>query len=132
MIFNCNRYMPDPNLPILRASPAAISKAKLEMIELGVADIPSATQATEFGWEGIRRRLENLLGITDASDTKGVEALRKDLEILMLLDAGKTVGWDGSVASGAVTFFEAVTGSNSAVASGSTSYTRDPKIVLNW
>lgn len=123
--------MPDPNLPILATSPSTIAKVSAEMKKLGMVGSSSATKGMKYGWEGIRQRLESLLGIAENSD-KGTEALRKDLEILMLLDAGNTVGWDGAVVPGAVKFFEAVTDPNSSDASGAESNTRDPRIVLNW
>lgn len=124
--------MPDPNLPILKTNASIIAKVKAEMADLGLASSSGNTENEEFGWEGVRQRLEKLLGITNETDTKTVAALRKDLEILMLLDAGKTVGWDGTIASGAVAFFEEVTGSNSNEASGKRLTPRDPKTVLNW
>jgi hypothetical protein len=123
--------MPDPNLPILTISPSTVAKVSAEMAKLGMVGSSSTTEGNKYGWEGIKQRLESLLGITGSFD-KGTEALRKDLEILMLLDAGNTVGWDGAVFPGAVKFFEAVTDPNSSDASGAASNTRDPRIVLNW
>jgi len=125
------RYMPDPNLPILVTSPSTVAKVSAEMAKLGMVGSSGPTEGNKYGWEGIKQRLESLLGVTENPD-KGTEALRKDLEILMLLGAGNTVGWDGAVVPGAVKFFEALTHPNPNDTSGPASNTRDPRIVLNW
>lgn len=58
--------------------------------------------------EEIQERLQNL-GLTP-----------RDTEVLMAVDSGREVGYDGILGQGAVAFFDAV------------SYGRDPKVVVNW
>ena len=45
---------------------------------------------------------------------------QRDTEVLMAIDSGREVGYDGALGYGAVAYFETV-------AQG-----RDPKVVVNW
>jgi hypothetical protein len=127
------RYMPDPNLPILTIDRINIDKVGDEMKSQAMAG-PSE-EGTEYGWEGIKRRLEKTLDISDlpnvVPESKGLEAMKRDLDVLMLLDAGNIVGWDGMVNPGAIAFFEEVVGSLHKVSSP-VKPKRNPKVVLNW
>lgn len=92
------RYMPDPNLP-----PIIIGQALLAEIEV---DMPELSHES-------RTRLAHKYGLkTD------------DVDILLGINTGRTVGWDGVLGDGGVGYFEAVVDSNGAG--------RDPKVVLNW
>lgn len=44
----------------------------------------------------------------------------RDIEVLMTVDSGREVGYDGVVGQGAVGYFDAI------------SQGRDPKVVVNW
>ena len=44
----------------------------------------------------------------------------RDIDVIMSVDAGREVGFDGDLGSGAVAYFDAV------------ALNRDPKIVVNW
>jgi aspartyl-tRNA(Asn)/glutamyl-tRNA(Gln) amidotransferase subunit B len=44
----------------------------------------------------------------------------RDSDVLMSIDAGREVGIDGDIGSGAVAYFDAI------------SKGRDPKVVVNW
>ncbi|KIM76374.1 hypothetical protein PILCRDRAFT_77807 [Piloderma croceum F 1598] len=88
------RYMPDPNLPPLLVNQAIITLAINSMPEL-----PGA----------MRSRL----------CSQGLS--KRDTEVLMSVDSGREVGFDGEPGSGgAVAYFESL------------SKGRDPKIVVNW
>jgi len=92
------RYMPDPNMP-----PIIISQALLAEIKEGMPELSHQS----------RRRLAEEYGLKS-----------HDVDILLGVDTGRTVGWDGVIGDGGVWYFEAVVDSNGA--------RRDPKIVLNW
>lgn len=134
--------MPDPNLAISWVDSASIEKIKREMHDLGMTGPGDSVQELEYGCDGIRRRLAGLLGLSGAdanphlegieSEGKIKESYKRDLDVLMSLDAGKTVGWDGAMAPGAVTFFEKVVGVESAGGFSGKKPRRDPKVVLNW
>ncbi|KAH7344090.1 glutamyl-tRNA amidotransferase [Rhizoctonia solani] len=91
------RYMPDPNLP-----PLVIEKDYIESIRLKMPTLPVQTR-------------EHLISAYKLSS--------RDVDVLMGVDAGADVGFDGEEPSrlGAVAYFESV------VRGG-----RDPKIVANW
>jgi aspartyl-tRNA(Asn)/glutamyl-tRNA(Gln) amidotransferase subunit B len=92
------RYMPDPNIP-----PIIVSQTLLAEIKAGMPELSHQS----------RRRLAEEYGLKS-----------NDVESLLGIDAGFTVGWDGVMEDGGVWYFEAVVNSNGA--------RRDPKIVLNW
>jgi aspartyl-tRNA(Asn)/glutamyl-tRNA(Gln) amidotransferase subunit B len=87
------RYMPDPNLP-----PLLLDEHHIERIRATMPELPEATRARLLA-----RGLSN-----------------RDIEVLMAVDAGREVGFDGELGRGAITFFDLV-------ADG-----RDPKVVVNW
>lgn len=92
------RYMPDPNIP-----PIMINQALLAGIKENMPELPHQS----------RRRLAEEYGLKS-----------HDVDILLGIDTGRTVGWDGALEDGGVWFFEAVVDSSGA--------RRDPKVVLNW
>ncbi|KIJ13270.1 hypothetical protein PAXINDRAFT_170551 [Paxillus involutus ATCC 200175] len=87
------RYMPDPNLPPLLLSPEYIERIRKSMPEL-----PETT----------RRRLTRM-GLTE-----------QEAEVLMAVDAGREVGFDGEPGKGAVAYFDRL-------AQG-----RDARTAVNW
>ncbi|KDQ64199.1 hypothetical protein JAAARDRAFT_27825 [Jaapia argillacea MUCL 33604] len=87
------RYMPDPNLPPLLLDETYINQIRSKMPEL-----PDTTSL----------RLHSQ-GLT-----------QRDTEVLMTVDAGREVGFDGELGQGAVAYFDAL------------SRGRDPKVVVNW
>ncbi|THH30327.1 hypothetical protein EUX98_g3867 [Antrodiella citrinella] len=87
------RYMPDPNLPPLLIDESYISRIRDKMPAL-----PSAT----------RSRLQGM----------GLSA--RDAEVLMTVDVGREMGYDGELGQGAVAFFDQL-------AQG-----RDAKTAVNW
>ncbi|OAX34793.1 Glutamyl-tRNA amidotransferase B subunit [Rhizopogon vinicolor AM-OR11-026] len=87
------RYMPDPNLPSL-----LISEEYIEVIRKTMPELPDATRA----------RLLNL-GLSE-----------RDADVLMTVDSGREVGFDGELGNGAVAYFDAL------------AQHRDPKLVVNW
>jgi aspartyl-tRNA(Asn)/glutamyl-tRNA(Gln) amidotransferase subunit B len=87
------RYMPDPNIP-----PLLLDQSYIETIRAAMPELPAATRA---------RLVE--LGLSP-----------RDVEVLVSVDAGREVGFDGEVGSGAVAYFNAVVAQ------------RDPKVVVNW
>ncbi|ELU38365.1 glutamyl-tRNA(Gln) amidotransferase [Rhizoctonia solani AG-1 IA] len=91
------RYMPDPNLP-----PLVIEQEYIERIRAHMPTLPTQT----------RERLVSTYKLSS-----------RDVDVLMGIDAGADVGFDGEEPSrlGAVAYFESV------VRGG-----RDPKIVANW
>ncbi|KAI6152376.1 GatB/GatE catalytic domain-containing protein [Pisolithus tinctorius] len=87
------RYMPDPNLP-----PLLLSQEYIERVRSSMPELPSET----------RVRLLSM-GLSE-----------RDADVLMTVDAGREVGFDGEIGKGAVAYFtDLVCG-------------RDPKIVVNW
>ncbi|KAH9855061.1 Glutamyl-tRNA-Gln amidotransferase B subunit [Lenzites betulinus] len=87
------RYMPDPNIP-----PLLIHKDYIDAIRARMPELPHATRA---------RLLEQ--GLSE-----------RDVEVLMDVDSGREVGYDGELGRGAVAYFDEV------------SRGRDPKAVVNW
>ena len=92
------RYMPDPNIPPIMINRALLAGIKDSMPELSHQS---------------RRRLVEEYGLKS-----------HDVDVLLGIDTGRTVGWDGALENGGVWFFEAVVDSSGA--------RRDPKVVLNW
>ncbi|CAG7848888.1 Glutamyl-tRNA(Gln) amidotransferase subunit B, mitochondrial {ECO:0000255/HAMAP-Rule:MF_03147} Short=Glu-AdT subunit B {ECO:0000255/HAMAP-Rule:MF_03147}; {ECO:0000255/HAMAP-Rule:MF_03147}; Flags: Precursor [Serendipita indica DSM 11827] len=127
------RYMPDPNLPNVLFRKDDVSSIQDELIALGMTG-HGPDGHVHYGWYGTKRRLQSLLdvsapssSVSDVKHSNAMEHMLRDLEVLMLLDAGKTVGWDGEVENGAVAFFErAIKGDQHST------HRRDPKVVLNW
>jgi hypothetical protein len=127
--------MPDPNLPPLLMEKAALNALKIDMATQGMAGPTMPSGEISFGWEGIKQRLEVILGLPhgNESDDQKAKGIRRDLEVLMMLDAGRTVGWDGMAEPGAVSFFERVVGARPQNAgNGTPRSSRDPRVVLNW
>lgn len=87
------RYMPDPNIP-----PLLLSEEYIETIRKAMPDLPDATCA----------RLMNL-GLSE-----------RDTDVLMAVDSGREVGFDGELGKGAVTYFDSL------------AQQRDPRVVVNW
>jgi aspartyl-tRNA(Asn)/glutamyl-tRNA(Gln) amidotransferase subunit B len=92
------RYMPDPNLPPIMIDQALLAEIKDSMPELSHES---------------RRRLAEEYGLK-----------LHDTDILLGIDTGRIVGWDGALEDGGVQFFEAVVDPHGA--------RRDPNVVLNW
>lgn len=61
-----------------------------------------------------RERLQSQYGLPE-----------RDVDVLMALDAGRGVGYDGEVGGGAVGYFETL-------CQGGRGRRREPKIVVNW
>jgi len=87
------RYMPDPNLP-----PLVLDQSYVDRIRFTMPELPAKTRARLM--------------------SQGLTA--RDADVLMSVDAGREVGFDGQVGEGAVAYFDTV-------ATG-----RDPKVVVNW
>ncbi|KAI0722383.1 Glutamyl-tRNA amidotransferase B subunit [Cerioporus squamosus] len=87
------RYMPDPNIP-----PLLIDSTYIDAIRQRMPELPDATRARLLA-QGLSQR---------------------DVEVLMDVDSGREVGFDGQLGHGAVAYFDEV-------ARG-----RDPKVVVNW
>jgi len=88
------RYMPDPNLP-----PLLISEEYIDGIRRNMPELPDVTRL---------RLLDQGLSV-------------RDTEVLMSVDSGREVGFDGEPGSGgAVAYFDNL------------SKGRDPKVVVNW
>ncbi|KAG2751208.1 Glutamyl-tRNA amidotransferase B subunit [Suillus brevipes Sb2] len=87
------RYMPDPNIP-----PLLLSEEYIESIRKSMPDLPDATRA----------RLLNL-GLSE-----------RDTDVLMAIDSGREVGYDGELGKGAVSYFDSL------------AQQRDPRVVVNW
>ncbi|RDX53808.1 Glutamyl-tRNA-Gln amidotransferase B subunit, partial [Lentinus brumalis] len=87
------RYMPDPNIP-----PLLIDSTYIDAIRQRMPELPNATRARLLV-QGLSQR---------------------DVEVLMDVDSGREVGFDGQLGHGAVAYFDEV-------ARG-----RDPKVVVNW
>ncbi|KAI0650451.1 Glutamyl-tRNA-Gln amidotransferase B subunit [Trametes meyenii] len=87
------RYMPDPNIP-----PLLLHKEYIEAIRKDMPELPSATRARLVA-QGLSQR---------------------DVEVLMDVDSGREVGYDGELGRGAIAYFDEV------------STGRDPKAVVNW
>ncbi|KAA1466549.1 Glutamyl-tRNA amidotransferase B subunit [Dentipellis sp. KUC8613] len=87
------RYMPDPNLP-----PLLLDQNYIEQIRQSMPELPHQ----------IRARLQR----------QGLS--QRDTDVLMAVDSGREVGYDGELGQGATAYFDAL-------ARG-----RDPKEVVNW
>ncbi|RPD66881.1 Glutamyl-tRNA amidotransferase B subunit [Lentinus tigrinus ALCF2SS1-7] len=87
------RYMPDPNIP-----PLLIDSTFIDAIRQHMPELPDATRGRLLA-QGLSQR---------------------DVEVLMDVDSGREVGFDGQLGHGAVAYFDDV-------ARG-----RDPKVVVNW
>ncbi|EIW61602.1 Glutamyl-tRNA-Gln amidotransferase B subunit [Trametes versicolor FP-101664 SS1] len=87
------RYMPDPNIP-----PLLLHKNYIDDIRGKMPELPDATR-------------DRLL-------SQGLS--ERDVEVLMDVDSGREVGFDGELGRGAVAYFDEV------------SRSRDPKAVVNW
>ncbi|KAJ8472672.1 hypothetical protein ONZ51_g8362 [Trametes cubensis] len=87
------RYMPDPNIP-----PLLIDKGYIDAIRRKMPELPTATRA---------RLLDQ--GLSE-----------RDVDVLMDVDSGREVGFDGELGRGAVAYFDQV------------SRGRDPKAAVNW
>ncbi|OJT05413.1 Glutamyl-tRNA(Gln) amidotransferase subunit B, mitochondrial [Trametes pubescens] len=87
------RYMPDPNIP-----PLLLHKDYIKAIRDKMPELPDATR-------------DRLL-------SQGLS--ERDVEVLMDVDSGREVGFDGELGRGAVAYFDEV------------SRSRDPKAVVNW
>ncbi|KAI0375939.1 Glutamyl-tRNA-Gln amidotransferase B subunit [Pilatotrama ljubarskyi] len=87
------RYMPDPNIP-----PLLIDQHYIDAIRRRMPELPDATR-TRLLDQGLSQR---------------------DVEVLMDVDSGREVGYDGELGRGAVAYFDQV------------SQGRDPKAVVNW
>lgn len=104
------RYMPDPNLPPLlldqvRFTPSAtahlfniLGQTYIRDIRKSMPELPPETRSRLLA-QGLSER---------------------DADVLMAIDMGREVGYDGSLGHGAVAYFDTV-------ARG-----RDSKIVVNW
>ncbi|KAI0080877.1 Glutamyl-tRNA amidotransferase B subunit [Panus rudis PR-1116 ss-1] len=87
------RYMPDPNLP-----PLLLDASYVAQIQKTMPDLPHETRARLLS-RGLSER---------------------DVDVLMSIDMGREVGYDGVLGHGAVHYFDSV------------SHGRDPKVVANW
>ncbi|KAI0331302.1 Glutamyl-tRNA amidotransferase B subunit [Cubamyces sp. BRFM 1775] len=87
------RYMPDPNIP-----PLLIDKGYIDAIRREMPELPAATRARLLS-QGLSER---------------------DVDVLMDVDSGREVGYDGELGRGAVAYFDEV------------SRGRDPKAAVNW
>ena len=127
--------MPDPNLPVLAIEEDTLNTLKTDMVLQGMAGPPMPSGEIWFGWSGIKQRLKNTLGVpieVTLKDKKWDE-MERDIDTLMMVDAGRTVGWDGIAEPGAVAFFEQAVGNNgSSDASTQSIQSRSPRVVLNW
>ncbi|KAF9450937.1 Glutamyl-tRNA amidotransferase subunit B, mitochondrial [Macrolepiota fuliginosa MF-IS2] len=100
------RYMPDPNLGVLR-----LSQERIDVIRDALPELP---------WT-MRARLKEIYALSD-----------RDVEVLLNIDSGRDVRYDGEDPgeSGAVKYFDRlVEGVGSSSDSGRQ---RDPKVVANW
>ncbi|KJA29670.1 hypothetical protein HYPSUDRAFT_60527 [Hypholoma sublateritium FD-334 SS-4] len=93
------RYMPDPNLGVVH-----ISEDRIAAIRETLPALPQHTRA-------------RLL-------TRYPSARPAGLDVLLAVDSGNAVGWDGEAGGGAVGWFEAVCSGGDG--------SRDAGIVLNW
>ncbi|KAF8592765.1 Glutamyl-tRNA amidotransferase B subunit [Ramaria rubella] len=88
------RYMPDANIP-----PLLLDKAYVAQVSASLSELPAV----------VRRRLKEQYGL-----------LQQDIDVLLSIDSGKDVPYDGQVGHSVVRYFETA-------AQG-----RDPKAVINW
>lgn len=87
------RYMPDPNLP-----PLLLERSFVDGIRAKMPELP----------DEVRSRLQ----------AQGLS--QRDVDVLMAVDSGREVGFDGALGQGAIAYFDAL------------SMNRDPKTVVNW
>ncbi|CAL1700292.1 unnamed protein product [Somion occarium] len=87
------RYMPDPNLP-----PLLLDQTYINTIRQSMPELPQETRSRLLA-QGLSER---------------------DADVLMAIDMGREVGYDGVLGHGAVAYFDTV------------SRGRDPKVVVNW
>ncbi|KAG6330919.1 hypothetical protein ID866_8169 [Astraeus odoratus] len=87
------RYMPDPNIP-----PLLLSQEYVDQVRKSMPALPGETRARLLS-----------MGLSE-----------RDVDVLMTIDAGREVRFDGELGKGAVAYFDSL-------AQG-----RDPKIVVNW
>lgn len=88
------RYMPDSNLP-----PLILTEAYLKHIETALPELP----------DRLHQRLAEQYGLT-----------QQDVDVLLSIDAGRDVPFDGEQGTSVVSFFE------------ETAKDRNPKSVINW
>ncbi|CAA7258526.1 unnamed protein product [Cyclocybe aegerita] len=100
------RYMPDPNLGVL-----VLSQSRIEEIQKMLPALP---------WEKRSRLLEQY---------PQLGAKEQSLDVLLNVDNGRDVGFDGEDSGGVVGYFESLC--REARADGRT-VKRDPVVVLNW
>ncbi|KAH9482302.1 Glutamyl-tRNA(Gln) amidotransferase subunit B, mitochondrial [Psilocybe cubensis] len=101
------RYMPDPNLGVL-----VLSQARIDDIKTNLPSLP---------WD-IRSRL--------VSKYPSLNAKEKSLNVLINVNSGKEIGFDGENSGGAVEYFEELC--QTPVTGGSRPTVRDPVVLLNW
>ncbi|EGO02395.1 hypothetical protein SERLA73DRAFT_166824 [Serpula lacrymans var. lacrymans S7.3] len=87
------RYMPDPNVP-----PLLLTEDYIHTIRKSMPALPDATRARLL-----------LQGLSE-----------RDVDVLMAIDSGREVGWDGELGGGAVAYFDSL-------ANG-----REGRVVVNW
>lgn len=87
------RYMPDPNLP-----PLLLSQEYIDQVRKSMPRLPEATREYLLS-----------MGLSE-----------RDADVLMSIDAGREVGFDGEIGNGVVSYFDALVRG------------RDPKVVVNW
>ncbi|KAG8796261.1 hypothetical protein FRC17_008016 [Serendipita sp. 399] len=125
--------MPDPNLPNILLGSDQVDNVRRDMVRQGIASDDSKS-GSKFGIDATRERLYRLLDISVEDNNPRTDSIVRDIDILLQVDAGKSVGWDGEGVCGAVEFFETAIGGRKVVGERHTdvkSY-RDPKTVLNW
>jgi len=88
------RYMPDSNIP-----PLLLDETYINQVMTSLPALPNTT----------RRRLK-----------EHYRLLQQDVDVLLAVDSGKDVPYDGETGQSAVSYFESV------------AYNRDPKTVVNW
>ncbi|KAF8165712.1 Glutamyl-tRNA amidotransferase subunit B, mitochondrial [Crassisporium funariophilum] len=93
------RYMPDPNLGVL-----VLSQARIDEIRSKLPPLP---------WETRSRLLERY---------PELESKENSLDVLLKIDNGQEVGYDGECGTGAVDYFDRLCQENG----------RPPAVVLNW
>lgn len=106
------RYMPDPNLPPLLLDDVRLLRSRLR----ASAHISTSKQAY------VARVRAALPELPDATRARllALGLARRDADVLMDVDAGREVGYDGVPGGGAVAYFDAVAPA------------RDPRAVVNW
>lgn len=103
------RYLPDPNIP-----PLLIDQAFIQRVQEQVPELDSDRRS---------RLVEMILSGSKANGKLKRTDVERDVDVLLNIDVGRSVGWDGAVGGGTVEYFEEVVKG----AKG-----RDPKTVLNW